>query len=167
MRAALRTLLGRYLRSSPISVPIEIEPAGKPFVEGGPHFSLSHSGDMGLIAVASDRVGVDIEKVRAFPNAAALVERFFSTEESQQFAALPESLRNTAFIRGWTAKEALLKAAGVGLAGLDRCAVDLDPRNSPRIVRFDDPGQWSISTWALDARYVASVALACVTSEHH
>lgn len=167
MRAALRAVLGRYLRLLPSAVRIEIEPAGKPFVRGGPYFSLSHSGDRGLIAVASAGVGVDIERVRALPNAAALVNRFFSTEEREQFAALPDSLRDVSFFRGWTAKEALLKAAGIGLAGLDRCAVDLDPRRSPRIVRFDGPGEWSIFTCKLDAGYIASVVLSCGTSKEH
>src|SRR5208283_1867763 len=47
-----------------------------------------------------------------------IVESYFTSAERAQFAALEEPVRASAFLRGWTRKEAILKARGVGLAGL-------------------------------------------------
>src|SRR5262249_30749031 len=47
-----------------------------------------------------------------------IVESYFTEAERVHFATLAEPARYEAFIRGWTRKEAILKAQGVGLAGL-------------------------------------------------
>src|SRR5215207_2728468 len=70
-RAALRTLLGLYLESSPGSVLFTQNSFGKPFLAGqtgrGPlHFNASHSKEMALYALSAEHeVGVDVEHVRA------------------------------------------------------------------------------------------------------
>ena len=72
-----------------------------------------------LIAVSLDgELGVDLERLRTISEAARIVESYFSSAEQAQFAALEEPLSASAFLRGWTRKEAILKAKGVGLAGL-------------------------------------------------
>ena len=40
---------------------LRVSPGGKPFLRGGPHFSLSHSGDVAMCAVAACPVGCDVE----------------------------------------------------------------------------------------------------------
>jgi 4'-phosphopantetheinyl transferase len=84
---------------------------GKPCVPGARvKFNLSHSGELALCAVASDReVGVDVKRVRAVPEMRRIVERFFPGEEAGDPAA---------FFRLWTRREAFVKATGRGLAGL-------------------------------------------------
>ena len=49
---------------------------------------------------------------------ARIVESYFTPDELARFMALDPSQRDEAFMRGWTRKEAILKAKGVGLAGL-------------------------------------------------
>jgi 4'-phosphopantetheinyl transferase len=83
-----------------------------------PCFSLAHSGDAVVIAVAGRPVGVDVEReatgcvcslVTAMnPGDAAIVE------------ALPEPERHAAVIRWWVRAEAVLKRAGTGIGhGMD------------------------------------------------
>jgi 4'-phosphopantetheinyl transferase len=161
-RGMMRTLLGRYLGCPPRDVPLTVEPGGKPVlhpsINPGLHFNLTHSGEFGLFAAARQRVGVDIEEMRAMPNVEGLVERFYAVRERQAFAGLPEDLRVAGFFRGWTCKEALLKAVGRGLADLESCVVELDPRLVPRVIAFD-PGDWRVLTWQPWAGYTAAVAV--------
>lgn len=159
-RGTLRAVLGRYLGCPPAAVPLAVEPGGKPTLGpgGGPHFNLSHSGEVGLIAVAARPVGIDVEEVREMPNAGGLVERFYAAEERAAFAGLPIELQTAGFFRAWTCKEALLKAVGRGLQDLESCVVELDPRAEPRVIRFD-PGQWRLAVWEPWPGYAAALAV--------
>ncbi|HEX6364327.1 MAG TPA: 4'-phosphopantetheinyl transferase superfamily protein [Albitalea sp.] len=91
-------------------------PAGKPSVASpfAYRFNLSHSGRATAIAVADEEVGVDIERHRALPAGPAIAERVFHPRERRWLAAQPSF--ETAFLRLWTLKEALLKAAGTGFS---------------------------------------------------
>jgi phosphopantetheinyl transferase len=75
--------------------------------------SISHRGDWGLAAVASDvSLGADLETVEG--RDAALVRQFFSEAEAATVEAAGEG-RNTVVARIWSGKEAVLKALGIGL----------------------------------------------------
>lgn len=162
-RGTLRELLARYLNCEPADVPLGVEPDGKPVLANTDlHFNVTHSGERGLIAVANQRVGIDLEAIRPMPNAAGLVERFFGPAESEQFAALPDDLKLEGFFRGWTCKEALLKAVGTGIQNVDKCVVDLDPRRPTNVIRFDHPaehGAWRLAAWEPEAGYTAALAV--------
>ena len=162
-RGILRELLAAYLNCEPADVPLGVEPDGKPVLANARlHFNVTHSGERGLIAVANRRVGVDLEAVRPMPNAAGLVERFFGPEEREQFSALPDDLKLAGFFRGWTCKEALLKAVGTGIQNVNKCVVDLDPRRPTKIIRFDhvaERGSWRLAAWEPEAGYAAALAI--------
>ncbi|MEV7414439.1 4'-phosphopantetheinyl transferase superfamily protein [Streptomyces sp. NPDC089919] len=120
---ALRLLLGAYLDLSPREVPLMRIPCpccggphGRPSVAGHPlHYSISHSGSLGLLAFAATPVGVDTETV---PPARAVREASdaLHPQELAELALLPEPARPTAFSRAWVRKEAYLKGLGIGLA---------------------------------------------------
>jgi 4'-phosphopantetheinyl transferase len=144
-RGILRLLLGRCLGCEPQAPDIVPDADGKPHTPGI-EFNVSHCRAGCLISLARQPVGVDIEVVQPRPTAAGLVERYFAEAEKRQFAALPESVRPAAFLRGWTCKEAVLKADGRGARGLEICAVNLDPHALPGVVEFD--GQdWNLVAW--------------------
>ena len=161
-RGTLRELLAQYLNCDPADVPLGVGPDGKPVLANADlHFNVTHSGERGLIAVANRRVGVDLEHIRPMPNAAGLVERFFGPEEREQFVSLPDEFKLAGFFRGWTCKEALLKAVGTGIQNVDKCVVDLDPRRPPNIIRFDHPaerGIWQLVAWEPEPGYAAALA---------
>lgn len=122
-RAALRAILGGLLQVEPAAVAFEAGPGGKPMLarpDGRPcRFNVTHSGDLALIAVSWGReLGVDVELTRPIQQAARIVESYFTAAEVAEFLKLDEADRAGAFIRGWTRKEAVVKAQGVGLAGL-------------------------------------------------
>lgn len=86
---------------------------GKPCVPGGRPFSLSHAGDYAVLALSSEAVGVDVERVRPV-DWERLSARFFHPDEH---ALLLESRAPlVSFFRIWTLKESYLKAEGVGFS---------------------------------------------------
>ncbi|GAA2122733.1 4'-phosphopantetheinyl transferase family protein [Streptomyces synnematoformans] len=122
--AALRRPLGGLTGTPPADLRFGRRPCprcggphGRPVLErpaGGPEFSLSHGGELVLVAVAPGRVGVDVEPVGAKPPEPGLVESLHPAERAVLLAA-PEAERPAAFVRLWTRKEAYLKGLGVGL----------------------------------------------------
>ncbi|MCL2446173.1 MAG: hypothetical protein FWD06_05350 [Oscillospiraceae bacterium] len=81
---------------------IHVAPNGKPYLPDGPHFSISHSGGMVLLAVSDSPVGCDVEPAnRTVKNEAAIRRKLFPDED------------NVPFLQLWTAYEARLKS-GLG-----------------------------------------------------
>lgn len=120
-RVLLRSALGKATGVAPEALRFRYRKGGKPFLPGGPPFSLSHSGDSVIVAVgtggpAGGRVGVDVEVVRPVRRMAAVVRRRFAPEESTWWAQAPPARRVAAFFQVWSRKEAVAKALGGGLA---------------------------------------------------
>jgi 4'-phosphopantetheinyl transferase len=121
-RAALRVALGRRLGRHPRSLRFELGPHGKPELapsagEGPIQFSLSHSGDLCVIAISAQTpVGVDVEQVRERVHLERLVSTRLAAAEASVILGLAGKERRSAFYRVWTRKEAYLKAKGVGLS---------------------------------------------------
>lgn len=119
-RGSARSILSAYVKQSSRDLQFSYSHYGKPSIAGsssGFRFSVSHSGDFALVAVARDReVGVDIEKIREDVETDKLAERFFSAAERLAIRHLVADRRVAAFFRCWTCKEAFLKAQGVGLS---------------------------------------------------
>ncbi|MCC8396162.1 4'-phosphopantetheinyl transferase superfamily protein [Paraburkholderia sp. MMS20-SJTR3] len=154
-RVALRELLAERTGIAPAVLRFEQDAAGRPRLAGSadpahqaahawPDFNVSHSGQHALIALAARRkVGVDIEVARRDKNWQALTPAVFAPRDEAAVAALPDERRVAAFYDIWTAKEALLKALGVGIGeGMTWFSVlhdddDGDARE-PRVA-LDDP----------------------------
>jgi 4'-phosphopantetheinyl transferase len=164
-RAALRALLGAWLGRAPSRIRFDVGPHGKPALRARAgdaplHFSVSHSGSLALLAISADGpVGVDVERERDLPNALPLAERFFSPAERREVRAERPAERSRLFLSLWTAKEAVLKARGDGLAGLER--VELTRRGAPpgELLGVEDGAvRWSVRPLAPGRGYVAAVA---------
>ena len=112
---AARTILGGYLRVPAAAVPWVRGVNGKPGLAAGPYqISLSHSGEVALLAVTERPVGVDVEEVRDLD--VATVSRHFPTTERAELSAMDDPARVRRFTTLWTRKEALVKASGGRLA---------------------------------------------------
>lgn len=139
---ALRLILSRTLGVEPATVFYERGVHGKPRLGPGLprlEFNLSHSGELGVVAVARDRsVGVDLEYVRDLPDALEIADAHFSVAERHELRSLRSSERRTAFFNCWTRKEAVIKAGGEGLGRkLDSFDVDLSPGSLSALKRYD------------------------------
>ena len=151
--AALRDLLGRYLETEAAGIAFTYNAFGKPALPGEYgawlSFSLSHSGDLALIAVAPRAaVGVDVEWIRPQPDAADIARRFFSPVDGDALERVPSHLRAEAFLKRWTEKEAYLKARGEGLALLDGAPGDHIPGHG-----------WSCFTLQPAPRYIGALVI--------
>lgn len=167
-RGTLRILLGRYFQADPAEVSLVYQPRGKPELanpwnERGVEFNLSHSGELALFAFTGGRpIGVDVEAVRPMPNAAGLMERFFSANEIAQWRQTPRERQELVFFQGWTRKEAWLKAVGSGLSfPLDQFCVTMDGPARVLSIRGDESeaAKWWLENCEPCRGHVAAIAL--------
>ena len=84
---------------------------GAPYIEGGPHFSISHCKTGIAVAVSENSIGIDIEYIRSFKP--ELMRK--TMNEDEQLRITSSAIPEVEFIRFWTQKEALLKLQGTGI----------------------------------------------------
>lgn len=115
--AALRIAVGRTLGRDPAELQFRRGPHGKPYLEDDAlSFNLTRSEDRFAVGVSDGgALGIDIEFGRPIPRVAQLSGTVFADVEMAELAAFPEEDRHAAFYRGWTRKEAFIKAVGTGL----------------------------------------------------
>jgi 4'-phosphopantetheinyl transferase len=113
---ALRLILGRLLDVEPRDVEVKRTAKGKPYIEGDIGFSLTHTRDLGLIAVARrQRVGVDIESADRYVDCDAVADGFFPPKERGEILATPFGRRVDVLLHAFTRFESAVKATGAGL----------------------------------------------------
>lgn len=93
-------------------------PDGRPLPSAGWSWSISHGRDWVAGTVHTGPVGVDVERLHLRPR---VVARVLAPAEAGHFGDTDPTL---AFIRTWTAKEAVVKASGVGIRDLPACTVE-------------------------------------------
>lgn len=86
----------------------------KPYFKDYPNvrFSISHSGDLVVLAMSDTEVGIDIEKIKP-RDYESIVARHFTEGEAKEVDSIES------FLKVWTKKEAYLKLTSEGLGGLD------------------------------------------------
>ena len=161
-RTAISAVLAGYLGIEAAGVCFTRDDRGKPELASSHasrlRFSLAHGGEIALLAVTEGvDVGVDVEPLRPESARWALVQEALAQQER---AVLPsdEAAAAHAFLRSWVRKEALLKAAGVGLA-VEPSLVEL---RGTEIVSLPPvlgpPDAWGLVDLSLP-RHVAAVAV--------
>jgi 4'-phosphopantetheinyl transferase len=116
-------------------IEIQNTPEGAPFIQvqdGAAQtdcLSISHCGHLALCALAPGRdlrVGADLEKIE--PRTETFILDYFTPGERQIVADCPAQNRAVVVTLIWSAKEAVLKALGVGLRwdtrAVEVCAID-------------------------------------------
>lgn len=116
-------------------------PTGKPVFTAraaGIHFSITHSGGYGLVALSPDcPLGIDLEEIRPLRDVEALARKAFTPQEVDALARLDFAPR--AFFACWTRKEAVVKALGSGIAlGFRHFTVSVDPEDIAPTVHWKD-----------------------------
>jgi len=115
---SIRIILGESLNVAPKNINFQYNPYGKPEVHGNQHiyFNSSHTKNYCAISVSKQyELGIDIEEKRLkeleiYP----LVSMLHENEQKYLLKNKDDIIHN--FYKLWTAKEALLKAYGIGLS---------------------------------------------------
>ena len=91
--------------------------SGKPFIDGSIFFNISHSNDIVMLALCDQGdIGIDTEQIRYVNTNGFKI--YFSDEEWDDIINSPT--QNVTLLQKWTAREAFLKAMGIGFAeGVD------------------------------------------------
>jgi len=148
-RTALRRVLADRLGCAPAAIRFSYGRNGKPTLEGGRghvEFNIAHSGGDAVIALAGDAaIGVDIELLRPIDDVESLARLVFSDVERRELELAADPV--SAFLNGWTRKEAYVKALGLGLtAPLTEITVSLSGRAALFSTGLRDQ---SVSNWRL------------------
>ncbi len=164
-RATLRQILARYLNLEPQKIQFQYSDRGKPsLIDNKIEFNLSHSQDLAIYGFTKNRkIGVDLEYLKDMPDAENLAKRFFCDREYQAISSFQPPDKQTAFFKIWTAKEAYLKATGVGLMGLDDVEIVLNSSVDVKIAsinhNIEAASNWYLSSFKIKADYIAAVAI--------
>jgi 4'-phosphopantetheinyl transferase len=150
-RGLRRRLLAECTGRPPAELEFQDAP-GKPRLLGAGDwdFNLSHAGDHVAVAARCGPIGIDLEQHREVRDPALIVRRYFHADEAQAWRRLPKDRRASAFFLFWSAREAAMKCAGLGLAqGMSVTRVDpgfLEAGQGPASV-----GDRSLQAMKLDA----------------
>lgn len=123
----LRLLAAKTLKCDPAEIGLDTDERGQPRLTAPIpiHVSLSHRPGLTLIGLAPSIIGVDVEASEA--GDLAIARDHFSAAEARWLESVDQP---DAFARLWTAKEAVLKATGQGIA-LGLTQPDLSPLLRP------------------------------------
>jgi len=109
---------------------------GKPYIEGGPYFSISHCKEGIAVAIDDQPIGIDIEGIRHADK--SLIERTMNEQERV-------GMDDRKFTRLWTQKEAIVKAQGVGIMSFEQLQTILEN------------GHWTLEIYEKE-NYIYSIA---------
>lgn len=156
-RVFLRILLGHYLSASPQSIKFTYGKNGKPILASGSNleFSVAHSKQFTLYAfTGTSRVGIDIEENKERKGLNHLTAFAFA-DRIEAESTIPDCQLEW-FYRLWTRQEALAKACGCGVAGLDPETIDCLAQG-PRTHCCCDGSTWTIHDIASPPGYSAAL----------
>jgi len=97
----------------------------------GNYWSLSHKPKCVTAVVSKEKIGVDVEEIKPRPRST------FSLVASDEEWKLGKDRSCDTFFRYWTAKEAALKAVGIGIGGLKACRVVSVPDENHIILDYE------------------------------
>lgn len=152
--AMMRSLAGKALARSAQRAGLELpalvkDERGAPLPVADLHWSLSHKPRGCAAVVGAGRMGIDIEEVRerrpSLQDAAVTAEEW-TILGGRSWAA---------FFRAWTAKEAVLKAIGIGIAGLSSCRITGSP--CPQELSLDYKGSFWLVEYHVHRDLVAAL----------
>jgi 4'-phosphopantetheinyl transferase len=169
-RFYLRLLLGAYLGIAGKDVQVSRAVRGKPRLDQQAHagsdlqFSSANSDACCLVGVTSATpIGVDLELTgRLAKQPLALARRYFSDDEYLALLKLEGERLDEAFLHTWACKEAVVKAAGHGIANqLCRFTVNVHPGQAPAVLAIDedDPAAWRMAVFRPGRHHLGAVTV--------
>jgi 4'-phosphopantetheinyl transferase len=167
-RAVLRKLLAQYLKNiKPESISLEYTEYGKPYLfkninAYNINFNLSHSNNCIVYAFTRDiDVGVDIECVNKNFVIEDIIEYCCSEQEKILLQELSNDYKYCYFYKLWVAKEALVKAMGLGLSfDLKRININFDQNKLISVIDVVDNSKlcWTVRIFSAYNGYYSAFA---------
>ena len=159
-RALLRGLLAQHTGVPAQNLDLVAGPFGKPqLADGcGLHFNISHSGGMALVAISSEEIGIDIERMDMPADHRGVAQTVFAPSEIETLESADASNLSETFFSLWTRKEAYLKATGQGFSS------DLGAISTAAGARVQDAsceagdGTWYVHDLPVQAGFKAALA---------
>ena len=168
-RLALRCLLADAMKTDPRELRFTRNAWGKPRLDNAEcptslNFNVSHTDGLAVIALARGaRIGVDVERRRTVLDCAKIAAGVFHEGVVERLMRLPRAEQDAAFLRLWTAGEALVKAAGTGLGGYGKpVPLAWSPDGNPEVnleSSFGTEGEWTLISLDLPAGFIGSTAV--------
>lgn len=117
-RWSVRLIVDKYASGHTHDLSIETTSTGKPFFKNSDiMFNITHSGDWIILAITQrENIGIDYEHMKKNSNSLKIAARFFSVSENQELTTTGSTQQGLVFNQMWSAKEAILKAVGLGIA---------------------------------------------------
>ena len=115
---------------------LEQDERNAPLPFNGTYWSITHKNEYVGAVVCPSPTGIDIEKICSRSESL-----FRKTADEAEWALADKTF--TTFFRYWTAKEAVLKAAGIGLKDLSKCRISQVLGSHHLAVEYDG-NKWQI-----------------------
>lgn len=157
-RSILRILLAETLSLQPPEIDIVTTDYKKPVLSNNNsiHFNVSHSENLAVIAIAHQRIGIDVEFLKPGFEYHTVAAYAFSDAELDHLAKSTDPQQE--FFRLWTRKEAFLKGLGAGLINELKLISCLDAANAIPAVIEGINADWELRTLSLSPGYIMSIA---------
>jgi phosphopantetheine--protein transferase-like protein len=159
----IKELLASYLGVATEELIIERNDRGKPILAGKHanklYFNITHTSDKLLAAVATEPVGIDMERLGRKIEYNPILKRYFTDVEREDFANAAKEANacpTQVFLKGWTRKEAILKAAGIGLGGMRDYEISF---SKPKAKHVKKQRSYPVRELLLDEDYWTTVSL--------
>jgi 4'-phosphopantetheinyl transferase len=118
----LRRILAAYLGCHTQDIKFRKNKYGKLYLldKDNIYFNMSHTQDVvSFILSSKNEVGIDLEYIDSYFEWESIARNYLTPEELIYLESIPKVEKIKGFYHLWTRKEALLKAIGTGLSGLD------------------------------------------------
>lgn len=166
-RGVLRLLLSKYLNCPTDAIIFKYGEYGKPELVNHKtvKFNVSHSGEMIVMAFCNHYdIGIDVEYINRDFDVFDIVDNYFSKQEIKALHKIPNNQQTEAFFRGWTRKEAFVKAKSQGLSfPLDSFSISIDADENADLYETvwdkNEKNLWNIVPFETHKDYKAAFAV--------
>lgn len=138
----VRSILSSFLINRLSQTNIKKNENGKPYLENGPYFNISHAGEYVIMVVSNKEIGVDIEGIKE--KDLSSLSRIFNEAEAKMLKEQAD------FYYLWCAKESLIKCLGSSINRIKE--VPSLPLNGLKTYKGKD---YQVKTFVLDKHVVS------------